>query len=79
MGLILFREKPQSDCLFTRTRIILEQISNVSKVNTPGLCFVRRISDWLLVSYGREPKAEVGQYPLVHIQVNKAILRLPSN
>lgn len=40
---------------------------------------MRRISDWLLVNYGPEPKAEVGQYPLVHAQVNKAILRLPSN
>lgn len=28
-----FGEKPQSDCLLARTGIILEQVSNVNKVN----------------------------------------------
>lgn len=64
MGLILFGEKPQSDCLFTRARMPLEQMSNVSRVNTPawstaprGLHFIRRVSVWLLVNDVPEPQA----------------------
>lgn len=58
-GPILFGEKPQSDCLLARTGIILEQASNINKVNENillskytrfvlstfllGLCFIRGI------------------------------------